>query len=219
MDQSNTMPCLQRTNCPSHPHLPFVTVSLFCPNAWLKTPWWDSKRRWCLHQTYTFVCGYLYVHFSQSFSLHLVDFFSGTSGSYPSTLNGILSPGRRGSVGPWSVLSVSSIEWGNIRIQIFYFVNRYSCSLRSLECRRIYFSMWKFIDKSWQYCWIGHNWVRLHNSNSSRVSHHALNLKRAQLSSIIHFQWGISCQTSFWTCGWWKSKLASNIWSHWFSKH
>ena len=94
-----------------------------------------------------------------------------------------------------------------------------SCSLRSLECRRIYFSTWKFIDKSWQYCWIGHNWVRLHNSNSSRVSHHALNLKRAQLSSIIHFQWGISCQISFWTRGWWKSKLASNIWSHWFSEH
>ena len=65
------------------------------------------------------------LNFPQSFSLYFIDLPSGTSGSSPSTLNGILSPGRRGSVGPWSALSVSSIECSDIRVQIFYFANRY----------------------------------------------------------------------------------------------
>ena len=75
-----------------------------------------------------------------------------------------------------------------------------SCSLPWLECRRTYFSMWNFIYKLWQYRFIGQNRVRLHNFNFSRVSHRSM--KRAQLSSIIHFQSGISCQTSLWTRGW-----------------
>ena len=125
-DRSNTTPPLQRTNCPPHSHLSFVVFSLLCPNDWLETPSWDSKGHWGLCETYAFGRGYLYVNFCQFSSLHLeVDLSSGTSGSYPLTLNGILSPGRRGSVGPWSALLVSSIECSNIRIQIFYFLNRY----------------------------------------------------------------------------------------------
>jgi len=126
MDQSNTTPRLQRTVCPPHPHLSFVAVSLLCPNAWLETPRWDSKGHSGLHETYAFGRRNLYVHFPQFFPLHFVNLSSGTSGSYPSTLNGISSPGRRDPVGPWSALSVASVECtGNIRIQIFYFANRY----------------------------------------------------------------------------------------------
>jgi len=126
MDQSNTTPRLPLliSNIiivSPHPHLSFVSFSQCLtgnsPMRFKRTL--RSSWNLCIRLRVS-ICVFFPI-----FSLHLVDLPSGTSGSYPSTLNGILSPGRRDSVGPWLALSVSSIECSNISIQIFYFANQY----------------------------------------------------------------------------------------------